>query len=139
MNLYLQKITPDMWKLMSSTTHKVSFGEDRDPEMDRIDYALVVNNDKEPCGYCTIIEIDKNSAYMQHGGAFPSVEKNVYTVKCYFMFINWLKEHYSCISTRILNQNIPMIKLAMAAGLRISGTELNDGDLFLSLLWKKKA
>lgn len=111
MNLYLEKVLPEKWAEVSQVTHRLSFGYERTPDMDRIDYALVVTNDNEPCCYATIIELDKESVYMQHGGAFPNVQKQVYTVKGYFMFINWLKEQYHSISTRILNTNVPMMKL----------------------------
>jgi hypothetical protein len=137
-NLHLEKLLPDAWKNVTREAHMISFGIDRDPDMDRIDYALFVRNDSDPCCYSTIIEIDKLSVYMQHGGAMPNVAKGVYTVRGYLMMINWLKENYSTISTRILNTNIPMIKCAMAAGLLVNGVEINDGETFLSLLWKKK-
>lgn len=140
MNIYVQKVLPYEWQNISAITHKVSFGQERSPEMDRIDYALVAFNDeKEPVGYCTIIEIDKNSIYMQHGGAFPNIAKSVWTVKTYFMFLNWLKDDYKSITTRTWNENLPMLKLAMSAGLRINGTHFDDGELFVNLIWKKKA
>jgi RimJ/RimL family protein N-acetyltransferase len=136
-NIFLQKVEPEEWKTMSSMTHKVSFGSDRDSDHDRIDFALVAYNDEGPFGYCTVIEIDKNSAYMQHGGAFPNIEKSIYVSRCYALFVNWLRERYSVISTRILNQNVPMLKLAMAVGFRINGTYSEDGDVLVNFLWKK--
>lgn len=138
MNLFLNKLDPEEWKKMSPLAHQISFGRDRDPEMDRIDYVLLVNNDREPCCYATIIELDKESVYMQHGGSFPSVAKGVYTVKGYFMFLNWLKERYETISTRILNTNIAMLKLAFAAGLIVNGMDMSEGYIFLNLIWNKK-
>lgn len=139
MNLSLEILSKEEWKPMSELAHKISFGKDRPSEMDRIDYAMLIKNESDPCCYATLIEIDRDSVYMQHGGAFPNVEKSVYTVKGYFMFINWLKEQYKCISTKILNKNVAMIKLALSAGLEIIGVEFNDGDIFLNLMWKYKS
>lgn len=137
MNLVLDKLQPNDWGKMSHAAHLTTFYLDRKAEMDRIDYALLVHNQEEPCCFATLIEIDKDSVYMQHGGAFPAVAKGVYTVKGYVMITNHLKEHYKNISTKILNKNIPMIKMAIAVGLEINGVEMIDGDIFLHLMWKR--
>lgn len=138
MNVSLKKLSLEEWKPFSRDAHRISFNHEREEDMDRIDYALVTYNDRELCCYATIIELDKNAAYMQHGGSFPSVAKGVYTVKGYFMFINWLKENYTSISTKIHNENIAMQKLAHSAGLRAVGAYFDEGETFLTYLWKKK-
>jgi len=138
-NLYLDKITPAQWREISANAHRVSFGSNRDEDMDRINYALIIRNDSGLCSYATIVEPDRDSAYMQHGGAFPNIEKTIYSVRCYFMVTNYLKEHYKTISTRIVNTNTPMINLAHAAELLINGVDCVDGDIFLNLFWKRKA
>lgn len=115
----------------------ISFNQERPDDMDRINYALVVFNEQAPCCYSTLIEIDKNSVYMQHGGAFPNVAKSVYTVKGYHMMVNILKSQYSFISTRVLNKNYPMIKLAHSAEFLINGIDVCDDEIFLNLYWKK--
>jgi len=122
---------------MSPDAHKISFNIERENAMNKISYALLVTNDNAPCCYATVIELDKDAAYMQHGGAFPSVEKSIYTSKGYFMCINWLKEHYKSISTRVFNGNIPMIKLHLAGNFLINGLDANDGDIYLNFNWKK--
>lgn len=138
MNMALEKLSPEQWSQLSRSAHKVSFGWDRDPEQDRINYALLVHNEKEPCCYATIIELDATSAYMQHGGAMPHIAKGVYTVKGYMMLINHLKKNYSCISTKILNTHSAMLKMALAAGLEVTGLDVVDGcDIFLILSWRK--
>lgn len=138
MNYYLDKIAPDEWSKLSSAAHKISFSHERSPDVDRIDYALLVRNDSELCCYATIIEIDKDSAYMQHGGSFPNAAKGVISVKGYFMFTNWLKERYESISTRIWNKNHAMLKLALAAGIEISGMEVVNGMVFLNCMWTRE-
>ena len=137
MNLHLERLTPDDWSKLSKDAHKIVFCDEREPEMDRIDYALLVTDGETPCCFSTQIELDEKSVYMQHGGAFPSVANGIYTVKGYFMLINELKKKYSVISTRTWNLNIKMIKLALAAGLLINGVEFIDGEIFLNLMWRK--
>lgn len=137
MNYYLEKISPEEWSKLSSAAHKISFSHERSPDVDRIDYALLVRNDSELCCYATIIELDKDSVYMQHGGSFPNAAKGVVSVKGYFMFTNWLKEHYQTISTRIFNKNHPMLKLALAADLDPVGMDVMNGMVFLNCLWER--
>lgn len=134
MSLTLEKLSPKDWSLLSESVHKYSFGVDRLPEMDRVSYALLVKKDTELAGYSTVIELDKESAYMQHGGNFPETEKKVLTLRTYLMMVNYLKENYKNVSTRILNSNRSMLKLAWAGGFIITGCEVNKtGQLFLVL------
>jgi len=137
MNLYLEKLSSDEWNTMSELSHKISFDLDRPNSMNRVDYALLVRNDREPCCYATVIELDAKHAFLQHGGSFPSINKGVYPVRGYFMFVNWLKEHYSIISFTVINKNVAMIKLALAAGLNIIGMSLDNNDLFINFEWKR--
>jgi hypothetical protein len=136
-NLKLETLSRKQWSNLSSKAHLACFGLERDEDMDRIDFALFVHNDKEPCCYATVIEIDKESVYMQHGGALPSIGKTVHVFRGYSMMIGHLKQNYKNISTKVLNKNYPMIKMAMAVGLDIVGIEMNDGEIFLGLMWKK--
>jgi hypothetical protein len=135
----LETLSPVGWRELSKNAHLATFGVDRDPDQDRVNYALLVHNDKVPCSYATIIELDSKTAYMQHGGAFPSVAKTVHTVKSYVMMTDYLKSRYDIVSTKIQNKNLPMLKLALAAGLEINGLEISEGkDVFLILKWEKK-
>jgi hypothetical protein len=134
----LERYSSNEWLEKSRLTHKVVFGEDRDPLMNRIDYGLVVFGDDVPCGYATVIEVDKETAYMQHGGAFPSVSKSIYAIKCYQMIIKWLKERYKIITTKIFSTNIPMLKLAFSVDLIINGAEIFDGKVLLNLAWRQE-
>ena len=135
--LRLEQLNPGDWRQISANAHWASFGRPRSPDFDRIDYSLFVHDGARPCAYATLIEIDQESVYMQHGGAFPGTSKTTLTMRSYIMMTNWLKERYKTISTQISNLNIPMLKMAMAVGFVISGTELNEGELFLKMLWKK--
>ena len=138
MKFVLNKLSPQEWSKMSEDVHKLTFDKVRPASFDRINFALFVHDGQKPCGFATIIEQDKAHAYMQEGGGFPGTVKSIIAVKVFFMIINWLKINYTTISCQTKNHNLPMIKMALAAGFLISGTELNEGNLYLKLLWKKR-
>ncbi len=122
---------------MSESAHMVVYGKERKADLDRIDFALLVRNDRDPCGFSTIVEVSKESAYMQDGGAFPSAAKSVLSVKGYMLIINWLKERYKYITTHIPNRNFPMLKLALAAGFMVMGVEVHQNVIYLNCQWER--
>lgn len=117
----VKQINPDQFKPIAKEAHLVCFKEDRPDDFNRYDYVLVCEAHDKLTGYATILEHDQKSAYMQHGGALT--DNQLLTVKSYFLMIDWLKKKYPIICTRIFNYNIPMLNLAMRAGLRICGVE----------------
>jgi hypothetical protein len=138
MNLYLDRITPKEWNEMSEMAHQLSFGVSRSPDMNRIDFALIVKNDKELCTWGTFCENDKNSVYMQHGGMMPSISNSIYSIRAYMMIINYVKELYDNLATRIYVENEPMIKMSWKAGFKIVGTDICDNKMYLTLAWSRK-
>ena len=70
MALSVIKCTPEKWANYSQVAHKAVFGEIRDPQLDRISYAMLVHNDNHPIGFTTCREIDSESLYWQYGGCF---------------------------------------------------------------------
>ncbi len=139
MKLYLEKLNPEEWSTLSQSAHKIVYGKDRSPDLDRIDFALLVRNDREPCGFATIDEVEKRSVYMQDGGAFPSTEKTLFAVKGYMMIINFLKEKYDFITTHISNKNLKMLRLALSAGFIVMGVEVHKGQILLNCQWERAA
>lgn len=134
--LEVQRLTPEQWSEISEKALNFSFAFDYPREKNRIALALVVKNKStdELCGYSTIVEFDSESAYMQHGGNFPPIRGTTLTLKAYLLMVDYLRAHYKFISTRICNRNVPMLKLALAAGFLITGTQLDShGDLYLVL------
>lgn len=133
-SLNLEILSPSQWAEISESVHKYSFGLERPKDFDRISYALLVKKDQELAGYATIVELDAESAYMQHGGNFPSTEKTPLTLRTYVMMVNYLKEKYKNVSTRVWNKNKGMLKLAWAGGFVVTGCEVNkSGQLYLVL------
>jgi len=122
MNIGVEKIPADEFAKIARNAHLSCFREDRPDEFNRFDYALVCHREHEILtAYSTILEHDAESAYMQHGGTFS--ENGMLTVKSYLLMLEWLKSQYPVITTRIFNDNIPMLKLALAGGFKIHGIE----------------
>lgn len=119
---------------MSENAHKYSFGIVRGSSNDRIDFALCAREGEDFCGYATVIELDSESAYMQHGGNLEPSRGNVKTFRAYTMIIDHLKSNYKNVSTRIFNKNTAMIKLAFKVGFLVTGTDTSkNGQVYLTL------
>lgn len=136
--MILKKLSLEDWNIVGKEAHKLCFGEERPMDMNTFDFALMVVTEEDfPLAYSTNIILDKNTVYMQHGGAFPFYHGNPKVLRGYHMMIEYLKENYSRISTRVHNTNIRMLKLAMSAGLLINGIDCLEKDIFLNLSWSK--
>lgn len=120
--IFVKKLTPKEWSEFSEMAHLIVFNEKRSKSMDRVDFALIVENEKGvPLTYATCKELDSETVYMQYGGAFPSSEKTTLVFKCYDLMINFLMLSYKRIGTMIENKNKPMLKLAMKKNFIIVG------------------
>lgn len=129
------KIGPTEWAEISEKAHRVVFKEERPKEMDRIDYVLLMETPEgEPCGYCTVRELDSESVYWQYGGAFPTAHSSPRAVECYSKSIEWTRSRYKRISTLVENNNVRYLKLAMHYGFRVIGCRTFQGKIYLELL-----
>jgi hypothetical protein len=137
--LTIHKLSPEDWAKVSETTYLVVFGGQRPSGMDRIDYALVIQDVEQntPCGYLTARELDSDSVYWQFGGAFPGTHSSSKAVECYKMFVDWTLARYKRITTLVENTNVRYLKLAMHAGFRIIGVRMFDGSVLVELLNKR--
>jgi len=134
--LEVMRLSSEQWSEISENTLRFSFDFDFPRDKNRIAFALLVRNKEtlEPMGYSTMVEFDSESVYMQHGGNFPTIRGTSLTLKTYLSMVDYLKENYKFISTRVCNKNIPMLKLAFAGGFLVTGTQLDTyGDLYLVL------
>lgn len=115
--------------------HWACFREVRPKEKNTCDYVVMAFEDSRILGYATIIEMDKETAYMQHGGAVPEIQGTPTAKKVYRVIMAWVKEHYKRISTQIQNTNTAMIKFALSEGFLINGVlAYGDGEIFLQLI-----
>jgi hypothetical protein len=129
----VRKVSLNEFNKIAEEIHLACFGEHRPKEMNTFDFALIVLNEKEPIAYSTIIEHDRETVYMQHGGAFPNVEKTPSVAKAYHLMIAWVRENYKFALTQVLNLNVPMLKLAMSTGFIITGVNLWEDGIWLQL------
>lgn len=121
--------------MIAEDAHLICFKEVRPWYVNTFNYALMVEDEGGvPLAYCTCLELDAASVYMQHGGAFPSAEKSHKTVRAYHMMVNYLRENYERSATIIKNVNIAMIKLAYSAGFIIHGVDYMEDGIYLHLI-----
>jgi hypothetical protein len=131
----VEKVSYLEWNKLAENAHKIAFQEVRPSWMNTFDFALVCFDEDQIMAYATVIEMDKQTAYMQHGGAMPNVKGTTKTLKTYRAIIDNLKANYKRITTRIENKNVPMLKLAMHEGLLINGCDCYPNEVFLHLKW----
>ena len=128
-------LNKEAWtKELSEKAHASSFGDLRPRELERIDFALIVSDEKRPLGYVQCIEMDAETIYWQLGGMFEYAKNSPRVVPVYLSLIRWTLERYKRITTRIQNINVRMLHLAMKMGFLIVGTYSFKGALYLELL-----
>jgi len=125
------------WKVMSANAHKVCFTDEQSPDILTCSYALLVTdkNNDSPLGYATLVEMNKSCVYMQHGGSMPNIRGTIHVMAAYRLILEFLKKKYTRITTRIKNTNIPMLKIAIAQGLLVTGIDVVENETFLQLSW----
>ncbi len=129
----VERVEKADWNKLAEDAHLICFQEKRPAHLNTFDFAIVPLDEKTIYGYATIIEMDAETAYMQHGGSMPNIKGTVSTKRCYHEMIDWLKARYKRISTRIENKNVAMLKLAMSEGLIIHGCDCYADGIFLHL------
>lgn len=116
------RIEKEEWSQLSEKAHKAVFKETKPVDMDRIDFALVCENEFEiPMTYITCRENDKDTIYFQYGGAFPGTKDTMHSFRAMQMSVRWCKERYKRIHFYVENTNKPMLKMAMKVGFLITG------------------
>jgi hypothetical protein len=120
------KLTPEEWGNISAETMKYAFAEiGWTKEMNRVSYAIIVQDvvDKIPLGFGTIVELDKDTAYIQHGGAFPTARGSACSGRGYFKLIEYLRHRYASVQMRVKNINFQMLRLNLKMGFVTTGIQ----------------
>lgn len=127
------KISKEKWAELSEKAHLIVFNEIRKPEMERIDYALLVESDSGvPMQYATCRELDAESVYFQYGGSFPGTKGTGKSLRCFDKIIEWSEfAGYRRISFLVENTNEAMMKLALRFGFLVVGLRNFKGQVFL--------
>lgn len=123
----------EMFSDIAESAHMICFKEVRPRAFNTFDFALLADDNTGPLAYATCIEMDAESVYMQHGGAFPSSEGTVKVKRAYGKIIDELRGKYKRASTRIQNTNVPMLKLAMSEGFIVNGIDCFNHEVFCHL------
>jgi RimJ/RimL family protein N-acetyltransferase len=127
------RIPKESWHSLAEKAHLIVFNETKKPEMDRIDYALVVESDAGiPMQYATCREHDSESVYFQYGGSFPGTKGSPKSLRCMEKIMEWAEfAGYKRISFLVENTNEAMLKLALRCGFLITGIRNYKGRVLL--------
>ena len=119
---------------MAENAHLAALYEERQRRLNTYDFALFVEDDTEkPLGYMACLEIDADSIWILHGGAFSSAKQTLRAATGFHLMVNYLRENYFRARLDTKNSNIAMIKLAYSAGFKIVGVEQQGLDLYLNM------
>jgi hypothetical protein len=124
-------LSKEQWKSFSDQAHLLCFNETGFSDIERCDYALLVVKDDVPLMYATIREHDSVTAYMSHGGAFPSAKGTASSYRAFELIMGFLKRNNEVVAMRVLNTNTPMLKFAMKAGFIIDGISYHKNKVYL--------
>lgn len=123
----------DEWKNRMNDIYLDVFQAERPVNMERCNFAIISKKENTPVGFVTCIEMDSETIYWQFGGALKIVKRTINVMKYYKEMISWCKSRYKRITTRIENDNIQMIKLAISCGFKILGTWNFNNKIYLEL------
>ncbi len=117
------RLEKEQWAELSEKAHRVVFSENKPSSMERIDFALVAEDDESNLhSYTTCRELDATTLYWQYGGSFPGTKGTVRSLEAFRGFLRYAKEAgYERVCFYVENTNKAMLKLAMKCGFLISG------------------
>ena len=128
----LARYSPEEWYEFAEEAHKIIFREHRDKSLDRIDFALIAGNGKDPIGYVTCRELDSESVYWQFGGAMDEF-RGIAAFRGFQGFLGYSKERYKRISTLVENTNVKYLHMLMKMGFLAIGIRNYKGQIFLEM------
>ena len=130
----LIKMNSEEWSKYAENAHLVVFNERRPADFNRIDFTILITYADVPQTFATCRELDKETVYLQYGGAFPPAMNTVRSFRCYELTICELANNYKRATTLIENENTTMLKFAMRVGFRIIGVRMFEGKIYLEHL-----
>jgi len=135
----LKFFTPAEWGTVATKVHAAVFGAGLPENFQRIDFAIVAEDDEKLVGYMTGVEINSELLRFGFGGCVPGFQNTLRVVKAYSMALEWAKKGpWLSAITIIKNDNLPSLKLALAHGFRVIGVQYFEGDVLLELQLKLK-
>jgi hypothetical protein len=138
-DLEIKIIYPEQFKSLSYEMHKRVFNEEYPRQEERIDFACIFFYQENPIDYVTCYEHNSEVLYIQFRGIFSEYKNRRMVFVSYNILVEKLLEKYQFLTTRIENENIPMLKLALKCGWKIIGTFLStDKKLLVELSNSRK-
>jgi hypothetical protein len=130
------QVKKEDWNSLAERAHLIVFNEIKKPDLDRIDFALMVQTDSGvPMQYATCRELDAESLYFQYGGSFPGTKGTLKSIRCLEKIIEWAEfAGYRRISFLVENTNEAMLKLSLRCGFLIVGLRTFKGLILLEHL-----
>lgn len=131
------RLTPEEWAQYSALAHELVFNEIKDPETERVAFALLALHEDRPAAYVTCQELDSKTLYWQYGGMFPSVKGSIHAFKAYRTLVDYCLGNYNRVCFRVENKNLAMLKFALKLGFEIVGLRVYKGQIFLEHVLEK--
>lgn len=132
----LKRLTLDEFNTIAETAHLIAFHEARANTMNRYDFAILVEDEDQhdmPLGYMACLEIDAETVWILHGGAFPVAKNKPAATKGFHLMVKYLRENYKGARLDTTPENLAMIKLAYSAGFVICGFEQQWGKSYVTM------
>lgn len=129
------------WQEIAESAYAAAFGHFRAKETLRYDFALLTvrTEDDTPVGYTTATEISDEILQWRFGGGFAPVKGRPAALRALLDMIDWHRGRYKHIITHIKNDNVPSLKIHLAAGFIITGVQHFEGETFVELHLKLEA
>lgn len=121
------------WELVSEEIHSYVFGEYRNKDLNRIDFALVAWIEDSPIGYITCRETDSDSIYISYGGVLPESRHSEDSKMAFEEILNFLKLNYKRANMLVENTNVFMLKKALNSNFIPVGITNYCGSVFVDL------
>ena len=120
--MIVEKMSSKDWIDCMDSMYASVFDDVRPLSLERCDFVLIAkDNELDPVGFITCHEMDSETIYWQFGGALKKVKNSIHVMSHYVHFITWCTGKYKRITTRIENDNLPMLKMALKCGFLIQG------------------
>lgn len=142
MSDYVVKQVPkEAWRGISENAYAAAFGHHRDDATLRYDFALLVVDQKTdlPAGYTTATEESDEILRWKFGGGFAPVKGRTSALRALTAMVDWHRGRYKHVVTLIKNDNLPSLKIHMAAGFRIFGVHHFKDETFCELVLSLEA
>jgi len=94
--------------------------------------------DEKYSGFLSGYPVGPSSWYLQSGGFIDESKKRVRNLKSFIRCLVILHEEWNYITTKVRNDDLPALKIDLAAGFKIIGTEIDtDKNLWVQMIHTK--